>query len=67
MTAGRLFLMLAAFLVVGVPIVAVLWHSVNQLFSGDLARAVVAIPLALVFVAFLFLFARSITRLERES
>lgn len=66
MTAGRLFVMLAVFLIVGVPIVAVLWHSVNQVFSGDLARMVLALPLAIVFVAYLVFFARSVHRLERE-
>ena len=58
--------MLAAFLVVGVPIVAVLWHSINQVFSGEPGRLVVALPLAVLFVVYLFVFARSINRLERE-
>ena len=66
MTAGRLFVMLAAFLVVGVPIVAVLWDSINQVFEGELGRLVVALPLAVLFVVYLFVFARSINRLERE-
>jgi hypothetical protein len=65
-TAGRLFVMLAAFLVVGVPIVAVLWHSVNQVSAGELGRLAVAIPLAALFIAFLVVFARSVHRLERE-
>jgi hypothetical protein len=65
-TAGRLFAMLAAFLVVGVPIVAVLWHSVNEVSSGDLGRLALAISLALAFAAFLVFFGRSIHRLERE-
>jgi hypothetical protein len=64
-SSGRLFLTLAAFLVIGVPIVAVLWHSVNQVFAGELGRLIVAIPLAIAFVAYLLFFARSVNRLER--
>jgi hypothetical protein len=64
-TPGRLFVILAVFLVIGVPIVAILWHSVNQVFAGELARLVVAIPLAVLFVAYLLFFARSVNRLER--
>ena len=65
MTPGRLFVILAAFLVVGVPIVAVLWHYVNEVFAGQLARLIVAIPLLLVLVAYLLFFARTVNRLER--
>ena len=66
MTARRLFAMLAAFLVVGVPIVGVLWHSINMVSTGDLDRLLILIPLGIVFIAYLFLFARRIHRLERE-
>jgi hypothetical protein len=65
MAPGRLFVLLAAFLVVGVPIVAFLWHAVNRLVAEP-GRVVVVIPLALAFVVFLALFARTIRRLEEE-
>jgi hypothetical protein len=65
-TAGRLFVVLAAFLVVGVAIVGVLWHSLNQVLAGEPGRLLVALPLAIVFVVFLLVFARSINRLARE-
>ena len=65
MTPGRLFVMLAVFLVVGVPIVAVLWHNVNEVMAGQFARLIVAIPLLIVLVAYLLFFARTVNRLER--
>jgi hypothetical protein len=66
MTPGRLFLLLAAFLAAGVPIVGFLWHGLNQVVAGDLARLVVVLPLAAVLAGFLVLFARTIRRLEEQ-
>ena len=64
-TPGRLFVMLAVFLVVGVPIVAVLWHNVNEVMAGQFGRLIVAIPLLIVLIAYLLVFARTVNRLER--
>jgi hypothetical protein len=64
-TPGRLFVILAVFLVIGVPIVAVLWHNVNEVMAGQFGRLIVAIPLLIVLVAYLLFFARTVNRLER--
>ena len=65
MTPGRLFVILAVFLVIGVPIVAVLWHNVSEVMAGQFGRLIVAIPLLIVLVAYLLFFARTVNRLER--
>ena len=65
MTPGRLIVILAVFLVIGVPIVAVLWHNVSEVMAGQFGRLIVAIPLLIVLVAYLLFFARTVNRLER--
>lgn len=60
----KLFALLAAFLVAGMVIVAILWDAVNDVSAGDLGRLAVALPVAVVFVAFLIVLARQVGRLE---
>jgi hypothetical protein len=62
--AGKIFVVLAAFLVLGVAIVAVLWNAVNEVVAGSLGRLVVALPMLLIFLAFLVVFGRQLQRLE---
>jgi hypothetical protein len=57
-------LLIAVFVVVGVPIVAVLWDAVNHVVEGELGRLVVAVPALAVFIAFLFVLGNRIRRLE---
>jgi hypothetical protein len=61
---GRLVVLLGIFVVVGVPVVAVLWDAVNQVAAGDLGRLVVAVPALAVFAALLIVLAGRIRRLE---
>ncbi len=63
---GRILLVLGAFLIVGVPMVAVVWNAVNRAVAGDVGQLLVAAPLLLVFVGFLFLFGRGVQWLERR-
>ena len=64
---GRLFVFLAAALVIGAPLVAYIWDSVNRIVAGEYRRVVVALPLLVVFIAFLTVFARQLQRrLEPE-
>jgi hypothetical protein len=60
---GKIFLVLAVFLAVGVPIVAIMWNAVNDVVAGDLRRLMVAVPAAAIFVAFLVFFGRQLQRL----
>jgi sensor c-di-GMP phosphodiesterase-like protein len=59
---GRLFGFLAVSLVIGAPLVAYIWDSVNRIVAGDYRRLVVALPLLVLFSAFLALFARQLQR-----
>lgn len=64
---GRLFVFLAVALVIGAPLVAYIWDSVNRIVAGEYRRLIVAVPLAIVFFAFLVLFGRQLQRrLEAE-
>lgn len=62
--AGGLVGLLAAFLIIGVPIVAVLWDAINELVAGQLGRLAVVLPLLVVLAIFLVVFARRLGRLE---
>jgi hypothetical protein len=64
--AGKIFVVLAVFLVVGVAIVAVMWSAVNEVIAGSLGRLVVALPMLIVFLVFLFVFGRQLQRLESQ-
>jgi hypothetical protein len=59
---GRLFVFLAIALVIGAPLVAYIWDSVNRIVAGEYRRLVVAVPLMVVFLVFLGLFARQLQR-----
>ncbi len=61
---GRLMVLIGVFVLVGVPIVAVLWDAVNHVVEGELGRLVIALPALAVFVAFLFVLGNRIRRLE---
>lgn len=61
---GRLVGAILLLVVLGVPLVAYLWETLNRLFSGvvDPVRLLVSLPVALVFVLLLRYIARSIER-----
>lgn len=65
----RLMLLLGAFVVVGIPFVAILWETLNEVLSGhiDGGRLVVAVPVLAVFLAILTLAGRALGRLDRTS
>ena len=56
--------LIGVFVLVGVPIVAILWDAVNHVVAGELGRLVIALPALGVFVAFLFVLGNRIRRLE---
>jgi hypothetical protein len=64
---ARLFVFLAIALVIGAPLVAYIWDAVNRIVAGEYRRLVVALPLLVVFIAFLVVFGRQLQRrLEAE-
>jgi hypothetical protein len=60
--AGGIVLFLGIYLIVGIPIVAVTWNAVNEVATGDLRRLVIAVPMLVLLVAFLFFFGRHVHR-----
>ena len=63
---GRILLVLAAFLIAGVPMVAIAWNAVNEVAAGELRLLLVAVPMALLFVGLLVVFGHRLGRLDRE-
>jgi len=63
---GKLAGVLALFVIVGVPVTAYLWETLNQLLTGHIAlgRIAASVPIALLFVGLLLLLARALGRLE---
>lgn len=59
---GRLLVFLAVALVIGAPLVAYIWDAVNRIVAGEYRRLVVAVPLLVVFIVFLAVFARQLQR-----
>jgi hypothetical protein len=65
-STAKLFGALALFFVVGAPLVAILWKAVNELAAGELSRWIIALPMFVLFVAFLTFFGRWVRRLEQS-
>jgi hypothetical protein len=61
---GRILLLLAVFLLPGIPLVAVAWSAVNDVAAGQLGRLVVAIPATAALAVLLFFFGRRLQRLD---
>jgi len=63
-SVGRILMLLAAFLIPGIPLVAVAWSAVNDVAAGQLGRLVVAIPATAAFAVLLAIFGRLLRRLD---
>jgi hypothetical protein len=63
-SVGKIVSLLAAFLIPGVPLVAVAWSAVNDVAAGQVGRLVVAIPTTGAFAILLALFGRLLRRLD---
>ena len=59
---GRLFVFLAVALVIGAPLIAYIWDSLNRIVDGEYRRLIVALPLLVIFMAFLTIFGRQLQR-----
>lgn len=64
--AGRLLLVLALLVVLGIPLVAYLWETGNQLLAGHVngRRLSISAPLAAAFAALLWFGSRALARLS---
>lgn len=65
----QLILTIGVLIVIGFPLVYVLWTAVNLLLAGRLAeiRYPLVLPVLLTFVALLYGVARLISRWERDA
>ena len=61
---GGLMLVMAAFVIVGTPLVYLLWRVVNDLLTGQVVgtRLLLAVPALVVFIIVLNVLARTIRR-----
>jgi len=62
---ARVVILLSVFVALGIPLVAYLWETLNQLLAGHLdpRRVLVSVPLLVAFVALLWAGARGLERL----
>jgi uncharacterized membrane protein YfcA len=65
----RLVLLLGVFVAVGIPFVAILWETLNELLAGHIEprRLAVSLPLLVVFMAILSFAGRALSRHDRSS
>lgn len=66
--SSSLVLGIALFVVLGTPLVAYLWETLNQLLAGivDPMRLLITVPAALIFYFLLRFMARSVETWSRE-
>lgn len=65
----RLALLLGVLVILGIPFVAILWETVNELLAGQIngRRLLIAMPVLLVFLGLMTLAARTLARHDRTS
>jgi hypothetical protein len=63
---ARIFGLIAGFFILGMPMVAYLWETINQLLElrASGIQLLVAVPVLIVFLILLRFLARAVTRLE---
>jgi Na+/melibiose symporter-like transporter len=63
---GKLIGIIAVFTLLGIPVLAFLWETLNKLIAGVFEpwRLLVSVPVLLVFVVLLWFLARSLSRLD---
>ncbi len=68
MGSGRIVLLMAVVVLVGLPMVAYLWETINRLLAleFDPVRIAVSVPLAAVLVGFLTLVGRRLSTWQAE-
>lgn len=62
MTMGKIIAWMAFYVIVGVPMVAFLWETLNDLLQlqADSEQLLLAVPVLLIFAGWLFLLARRV-------
>lgn len=65
-SAGRLILPIALFVLAGIPLVAYMWETGNQLFAGHFtgARLLLAVAALIALLVLLKILARTVERWE---
>lgn len=66
LTAGKLVLYIALLVVIGLPMVYILWDAVNHLLTGHIGdiNFVLVLPVLAVFAVFVYVLARLVRRWE---
>ncbi len=62
---GKILVVLVPFLLVGAPLVALVWSAANDLMEGRYRQVALVIPALVVLLIVLILFGRSLQRLDR--
>jgi hypothetical protein len=64
----KLIATIAVFTILGIPIAAFLWETLNRVMAGvfDPVRIGISIPLLLLFAGLLYVMGRTVRGLERE-
>jgi hypothetical protein len=65
-SVGRRVVVMLAYLIVGAPLVAYLWETLNEILAGDIyaPRLLISLPLLVVLIVLLVLLARQGQRWE---
>lgn len=60
---------MAVFVIAGIPLVAYLWETLNQILSLDVegARLLISVPVLLVLIGILMVMARLVRRWQPDS
>ncbi len=68
MRVDQLVLPMALFVIVGTPLLAYVWETLNRLVAGraDVGRLLITLPVAALLAGVLSLLARTISRWEGE-
>jgi ABC-type enterobactin transport system permease subunit len=62
---GKILVVLVPFLLVGAPLVALVWSAANDLMEGRYRQVALVIPALVVLLVVLIVFGRSLQRLDR--
>ena len=62
---GKILVVLVPFLVVGAPLIALVWSAANDLMEGRFPQVMLAVPALVALIVVLIFFGRSLQRLDR--
>ena len=68
LTPGRLIVAMSGLVVIGFPMIYILWEAVNHLLSGRVGavRWPIVLPVLVLFIGYCIIVSRIVTRWERR-